>query len=184
MEARAGTSPARGRTEICRGIMVHRTVYLAGPISGLTYQEATGWREDVIRELGRFGIKALSPLRAEVHLRNHEGLLNDCQTAEEHLEAGCQALAMSTPRGVVERDKFDCTRCSVLFINLRGAKRVSVGSMIEIGWANANDIPIVLIMEDEGNCHDHAFVRECCAFRTPRISEGVEIVKAILEAYS
>jgi len=163
--------------------MVHKCLYLAGPISGLSYKEATTWREEVARELTRFGVKCLSPLRAEVHLRNHEGLLSDCQTPEENLAAGCQVLAMSTQRGVVERDKFDCTRCSVLFINLLGAKKISVGSMIEIGWANANNIPIVLIMEDEHNCHDHAFVRECAAFRTPHISEGVEIVKAILADY-
>jgi len=41
----------------------------------------------------------------------------------------------------------------------------------------------VLVMEDEGNCHEHAFVRESCAFRTPHISEGIEIVRAILGGY-
>ncbi|MCI0557562.1 MAG: nucleoside 2-deoxyribosyltransferase domain-containing protein [Nitrososphaera sp.] len=163
--------------------MVNKTVYLAGPISGLTYGAATDWRQAVTAHLSEAGIKCLSPLRAEVHLRNHEGLLNDCQTVEENLKAGCQVLAMSTPRGVVARDRFDCTRCSVIFLNLLGAKKVSIGSMIEVGWANANDIPIVLIMEDEGNCHEHAFVRESCAFRTPHVSEGVQIVKAILGSY-
>lgn len=163
--------------------MVHKSVYLAGPISGLTYGEATDWRIKTTQELGDCGIRCLSPLRAEVHLRNHEGLLNDCQTSDEHLKAGGQVLAMSTPRGVVARDKFDCTRCSVILLNLLDSKKVSIGSMIEVGWANANDIPIVLIMEDEGNCHEHAFVRESCAFRTPHISEAVQIVKAILGSY-
>jgi len=163
--------------------VVHKTVYLAGPISGLTYNDATSWRTAVTRRLAEHGIKCLSPLRAEVHLRNHPGALSDCQTVEENLEAGCQVLAMSTPRGVVARDKFDCTRCSVILLNLLGSKKVSIGSMIEVGWANANDIPIVLVMEDDGNCHEHAFVRESCAFHTPHISEAVEIVKAILGTY-
>lgn len=163
--------------------MVHKTVYLAGPISGLSYNEATEWRDLVTTALNKLGIKCLSPLRAEVHLRNHPGALTDCQTPEEHLAAGSQVLAMSTQRGVVERDKFDCTKCSVIFLNLLNSKRVSIGSMIEIGWANANNIPIVLIMEDEGNCQDHAFVRECASFRTPDVWQGIEIVKAILADY-
>lgn len=159
--------------------MVHKTVYLAGSISGLTYKQASEWREKVKERLQEFGIKCLSPLRADVHLRNHEGLLDDKQS----ISSSSPALAMSTERGVVERDKYDATRCSVLFLNLLGSKKISVGSMIEIGWANANNIPIVLIMEKEGNMHDHAFVRETCAFRTDDLSEGIEIVRAILGDY-
>jgi nucleoside 2-deoxyribosyltransferase len=163
--------------------MVNKTCYLAGPISGLTYQEATEWREAVKQELAPQGIKCLSPLRAEVYLRNYQGLLTDCQTPEESLAAGCQVLAMSTQRGVVTRDKFDATRCSVLLLNLLGAKRVSIGSAVEVGWAGAHSIPIVLVMENENNPHDHAFITESCAFRTSSLSEGIEIIKAILGAY-
>jgi len=160
--------------------MVSKTVYLGGPISGLTYEEATGWRNEVTNKLRQYGIKGLSPLRAEVYLRNHEGLLNDYQQPHELEKAGCQILAMSTQRGVVERDKFDATRCGVLLVNLVGTKRISIGTMIEIGWASEHNIPIVLVIEDSGNLHDHAFVRECCGFRTPHLVEAVEIVRAIL----
>lgn len=163
--------------------MVNKAIYLAGPISGLTYNEAISWRDKVKSQLELCGIKCLSPLRAEVHLRNDEGLLNDRQTTEEHLKSGCQALAMSTPRGVVERDRFDCVNADVLFLNLLGAKKVSIGSMIEVGWANGKNIPIILIIEDSGNIHDHAFVRESCAFRTHLLTEGIEIAKAILANY-
>ena len=163
--------------------MVNKSVYLAGSISGLTYTQATGWRRDVREELSKYGIKCLSPLRAEVYLRNHEGLLNDYQQPAELEKAGCQVMAMSTQRGVFERDKFDCTRCSIIFVNLLGMKKISIGTIIEIGWADANNIPVVLIMEEEGNPHNHAFIRECCAFQTPHISEGVAIVKAILGDY-
>ena len=35
-----------------------KTVYLAGPISGLTYDGVVDWREAVARELADVGIKA------------------------------------------------------------------------------------------------------------------------------
>ena len=160
---------------------MNKSIYLAGPISGLTYNEATEWRITTKKALEPYGIKCLSPLRAAVHLRNHEGLLTDCEIIEGTVE-GYAALAMSTPKGVVERDKYDCMNCDVLIVNLSNAKKVSIGTMVEIGWANMNRIPIILIMED-GNIHDHAFVRESVSFRPDSIEEAIEIAKAILADY-
>lgn len=163
--------------------MVNKVVYLAGPISGLTEKEATGWRQAAKAVLAPHGITCLSPLRANVHLRNNEGLLDandNLSDTQESVNSGCQILAMSTQRGVVERDKFDCVNADVILVNLLGSKKVSIGTMIEIGWANANGIPIILVIEEENNCHEHAFVRECSGFRTKSIDEGVAIVKAIL----
>lgn len=160
--------------------MVSKTVYLAGPISGLTYDEATGWRHAAQEVLAKSGIKAISPLSAAVHLRNHKGLLTDCEIVPG-LE--CVVQAMSTPTGVVTRDKFYCLNTDVMILNLLGSKRVSIGSMVEVGWANARNIPIVLVMEETGNFHEHAFVTECCQFRTTNVSDALHIVKAILGEY-
>jgi len=162
--------------------MVHKTVYLAGSISGLTYEEATEWREQVKTELSPYGIKCLSPLRAEVFLRNHKGLLNDCQTVDVLEECEAPVLAMSTPRGITTRDRFDALNCSVLFVNLLGTDKVSIGTVMEIAWADAMRKPVVLVME-EGNIHDHAMVRESIGFQVTSIADGIEIVKAILGDY-
>lgn len=86
------------------------------------------------------------------------------------------------PKGVVTRDKFDATRCSILFVNLLGAKKVSVGTCVEIGWADANDVPIVLVME-KGNIHEHAFITESASFVTDNINDAINIVRAILADY-
>lgn len=160
--------------------MVTKAVYLAGPISGLTYDEATGWRDHAQQVLAKSGIKGISPLGAAVHLRDHKGLLTDCEIVPG-LE--CVVQAMSTPTGVVTRDKFYCLNTDVMLLNLTGAKRVSIGSMVEVGWANAHNIPIVLVMEEKGNLHEHAFVTECCQFRTTSIADALHIVKAILGDY-
>jgi nucleoside 2-deoxyribosyltransferase len=73
--------------------------------------------------------------------------------------------------------------CSLVFINLLGTKKVSIGTVMEIAWADANRIPIVLVMEKEGNLHDHAMINECVGFRVSTIREGIEIAKAILGDY-
>lgn len=159
--------------------MVNKTVYLAGPISGLTYEEASGWRNEITAELAKFDIKCLAPLRAAVHLRTRQGLLTDCEILPD-----CEGAvkSMSTPRGVVARDKFDATRCDVLLVNLLGAKKISIGTCIEIGWANALNIPIIVVMEP-GNIHNHAFIRESASFITESLSDSVYIIKAILKDY-
>ncbi len=162
--------------------MVHKTVYLAGPIGGLDYSQATEWRHRVKSELALHGIKCLSPMRAEVFLRSHVGLLKDCQTTEELGACGSPAIAMSTPRGITTRDRFDALNCSVLFANLLGAEKVSIGTVMEIAWADAYRRPSIVIME-EGNLHEHAMLSECAGFVVPSIREGIEIAKAILADY-
>lgn len=159
--------------------MVNKTVYLAGPISGLTYKEATSWRDQVAAELTKFDIKCLSPLRAAVHLRGGKGLLSDCEIQEGTKPA---VEAMSNAKGVVSRDKFDATHCDILLINLLGAKSISIGTCVEIGWAGALNIPIVLIMKKD-NIHNHAFIRESANFIAESLNDALYIVKALLQDY-
>ena len=39
-------------------------------------------------------------------------------------------------------------RCDVVLMYLIGAKKVSIGTMIEAGWADAYRKPVVLVLED------------------------------------
>lgn len=163
--------------------MVHKTVYLAGPISGLSYGEATGWRQEVRDQLLRSGIKAASPLRAKVYIREATEIDQASPAIDENDMDAPAVQAMSNSRGITTRDRFDCLNCDVLFVNLLGTERVSIGTVMEIAWADALRKPIVIVMEPEGNLHDHAMIRECVGFRVPTIREGVEITKAILGDY-
>lgn len=43
-----------------------KTVYLAGPITGLTFEGCKSWREYAIAKLEPRGIRGLSPLRAKL----------------------------------------------------------------------------------------------------------------------
>lgn len=150
-----------------------KTVYLAGPIAGLTFDAAADWRNQAIRELHDAGIKGLSPLRAKEYLRD-AGVLSG--HGLEYAHRG----PMSLPRGVMTRDHYDATRCDVLLVNLLGATTVSIGTCMEIAWAFAIRTPIVCAIEDEGNPHAHMMIVEAIGFRVSALDDAIHITKAIL----
>lgn len=149
-------------------------VYLAGAISGLTYDGAEDWRAFAKADLSAHGIKAVSPLRGKDYLRGIPALTADC--------AGYGDLnCMSSPRGIMTRDRFDATRCDILLVNLLGAERVSIGTVMEIAWADAVRTPIVVAMEPKGNIHEHAMISEAIGFRVSTLTEALHVVKAIAD---
>ncbi len=144
-------------------------VYLAGPIKGLSYAGATDWRTHAAGLLHIGGIVALSPMRHKAYLR-----------PEQDIADAYPLSPLSSQRGITTRDRFDVLRCDVVLANLLGAEAVSIGTMIELGWADAARKPVVLVMEPEGNPHDHAMVRELAGFRVPTLNDGLEIVTALV----
>jgi len=43
-------------------------VYLAGPVTGLNYNERNSWRKSAISELAKYGITGISPQRDKTKL--------------------------------------------------------------------------------------------------------------------
>lgn len=148
------------------------TVYLAGPISGLSFDQAVDWRKAVIDDLATAGIRGLSPMRGKEYLAGMQDLDKNC------VEYG-EINVLSSPRGIITRDRFDCTRCDVLLVHLGGATKVSMGTVMEIAWANLKQTPIVCVME-AGNPHEHAMVSQAIDYRLDTLEEAVHVVKAIL----
>lgn len=142
-------------------------VYLAGAITGLTWDEATAWRKQVSKALEPFGIECYSPLRFKNYL-SHLDKLPDSYNNE-----------LSTGKGIVTRDRWDATRCDVLFVNLLNAKKISTGSVMEIAWADLKRIPIVIAMEED-NVHRHAMIIECAGFICTTLERAIEVTKALL----
>lgn len=153
-------------------------VYLAGPISGLDFDGATDWREFAKNELGQFGIKTLSPLRYQEHLRT-VGVFTDCAKETERLKS-----PMSMPKGLTIRDRWDARRCDVLLVNLLGAQKVSVGTVMEIAWADGapKDIPIVAAIEPDSNIHEHAMLMHCIGYRVPTLWDACDVTRQLLAA--
>jgi nucleoside 2-deoxyribosyltransferase len=148
------------------------TVYLAGPIAGLNYAGATEWRDDAIAQLAAAGIKGLSPMRAKNYLKDVQEFSKNC-----HAEGAVNVL--SQPSSIMTRDRFDATRCDVILVNFLGAEKVSIGTVMELAWADLSRIPIVCVMEP-GNIHEHGMVTEAIGIRVTTLEEALEVVKAIL----
>lgn len=149
-----------------------KTVYLAGPITGLTYEGCTDWRFKAIEELAKFGIKGLSPMRGKAFLANLKLISG---TGEEYKDMG----VLATQKSVCARDRMDCTTSDLILMNLLGAKAVSIGTMVELGWADGARRPVVLVIE-EGNPHHHMFVRELAGFIVPTLEEALAVIGTIL----
>lgn len=147
---------------------MYGTVYLAGPISGLDHKGCTDWRQYVVDNLPA-GVVGFSPMRAKQYLEN-----------AGTLEGSYEDFPLSSQRGIYARDKYDCERTDIVLVNLMGAKTVSIGTMMELGWATGVNTPIVLVMEEEGNIHDHPMVREACPFIVQDLDTAIDVIGAIL----
>jgi len=145
-----------------------RYVYLCGPITGLTLQGASSWREKVKAALDSDKVETLDPLRGKDYLLGVGAI-----------HSGEYPNPLSTAKGITRRDMYDTLRSDIVFSNLLGTERVSIGSVAELAWAYQAQKIVGLIMEDK-NIHDHSFVREMATFVVSTIEEGVELVKRVL----
>lgn len=144
-------------------------VYLSGPITGTTYQEARyGWRKDFAKLL-HFDIIPLSPMRHEGHLSEIQGPLE-----KEYPEA-----LFSHPKMIVAKDLLDIEMANLFVANLKEASRVSIGTMVELGYAKKAGKTIITIM-DKGTIHDHPFVRELSDTVVKNLEDAAIIVNSLL----
>jgi nucleoside 2-deoxyribosyltransferase len=148
-------------------------IYLAGPITGLDYAGATDWRIRAKKELEAVGLRTFSPMRGKEYLAHVTEFTAD---GDAYKELG----VLSSNRGIITRDRFDATRCDVLLANLHGARKVSIGTVMEIAWADAHRIPIVCVMEPSGNPHEHGMITEVIGYRVETLDAALHVIKAIL----
>lgn len=142
-------------------------VYLFGPMTGQSYEDAVGWRRQAAEKLQEHGFTVLDPARGLMFLEP-ESTVKDSY-GEDTTE---------NKHTVFARDRFDSTRSDILLGNLKGATRVSIGSMMEMAWANLSNKFIVTVMEPEGNPHMHAFVRECSGAVMDSVEDAVDYIIA------
>jgi hypothetical protein len=153
-------------------------VYLAGPISGETYAEATDWRIEFTQRFQRHigdtdGVVCLDPMRGKAYLDVPDTIKDEYASTQ-----------MSSARGITVRDRFDTMRSDIVVMNLLGAKKVSIGSMIEAGWLDSKRIPLILVMEHEGNIHHHSMLREIASWVVPNLDGAEQIIRSLMPGLS
>jgi nucleoside 2-deoxyribosyltransferase len=147
-------------------------LYLAGPIGGESYSAATDWRVATTSVLDGV-IDCFSPMRGFTHLKGEQSISDT---------VSLRAPRVHTTKGVISRDHNDVLRADCLLVRLHGAKKISTGTAIELAWAYHLHKPAVVWIEDgDENIHaQHPMLVETFRWRTPSISEAIEIVRGVL----
>jgi nucleoside 2-deoxyribosyltransferase len=141
------------------------SIYLAGPVYGKTALDAIEWRNYVTQKLETV-VDCYSPLRAKQF--DHEGVFTGT----------CSKEPLWTDRGITTRDRLDVMRCDGLIVNFLGATRVSIGTCVELGWADAWRKPTIVVMEEE-NIHNHPMVRDIAGYIVRDLDAAVTLAKAL-----
>ena len=118
-------------------------IYLSHPIMHNDFAGTFDYYDKVSRQLAWAGYEILNPMTGKDALRE-DGV---CQR-------GVRDLPMCQDRAILGRDHWMTQRADVVYCNLIGADKVSIGCAIEVGWAYAYRPHTILAME-QGNLHDH-----------------------------
>jgi len=156
-----------------------KTVYLAGPISGFSGTFAAEWREYANHQFASDTkpIRTISPLRGKDWIKDKSYIKN---FPPESL-----VDPFAEPRGLVSRDRYDVQHADLMLLNLitdGTNRRVSIGSMIELGWANAFGTPVVLVTAEDV-IYLHEFLTAIPEWTVSTLQEGIEVCKTVLKPY-
>jgi len=126
------------------------SIYCAGPISGQGYDEVVGYYKKIVGKLSKMGFDVLYPMCGKSYLRN-----------EIEFKAEGYEHPLSTNHAILRRDRWMIEKADVIYVNLvRGAERVSIGTVAEMGMAHALGGKHVVTVLPDDNIHNHSFVLE------------------------
>lgn len=143
-----------------------KKVYLAGPITGASWGKSEDWRDEVkllASASTKFDkVQFFSPLRGKEYLKGEVSIADSYEDRP-----------FSTSRAVMLRDSFDVSTSNALIVHLIGASKVSIGTVMEIAWAYEKRIPIIAIMEESGNIHEHSMLNEAVWWRVQTVEDAL-----------
>jgi nucleoside 2-deoxyribosyltransferase len=124
-------------------------------------------------------VRFYSPLRGKDYLRSQESIKD---SYNEH--------KFSTAKSIMLRDHYDVETSDAVIVNLIGATRVSIGTVMEIAWAYAYRKPVICIIEEpekqetgfassSGNIHEHAMLNEAIWWRAKNIDEALDALNCL-----
>ena len=143
------------------------TVYLAGPIRGLTHEEASGWRLDVIEKLKDAGIKCLSPMR-------NKELIKDAGRITDSYEN----LKGYSSHDLFNRDKFDIMCSDIILFNLLNKKVTIIGSLFELAWGHLLGKYCIVVVSDDSIYAKHPFIKESASIMFNNLDEAVDYIRS------
>ena len=150
-----------------------KTIYLAGPIAGCDHGEANNWRWVVNRLLAPHNILGISPLRCEPLIGERYGL--------NYVDP-----KFGTARAIGSKNLMDVQMTDMTLAYLPRAiveLRPSLGTIIEIGWANAFRKPTIVVTDDPYH-REHPVINACAGWLLPTLDDAIEVVIGVLGDYA
>lgn len=134
-----------------------KTVYLGGAFAEFTAQEVVAKQAEMQQLLG-------------ADIICHKPMHRDDYPAE---------LGDLLGTTLTHRDHHQIRQSAVLILDFLGAKKVSAGSMIEIGWATELGKPVVMIAEPD-NINMHVMARNLVTFIATNRAQAAAVVRTLL----
>lgn len=154
-----------------------KTVYLAGPIAGCNKEEANNWRRQVQDALQAFNIRGISPLRCEPLTGERYAVSEGYKGADPRF---------GTARAIASKNFLDVQLCDMTLCYLPrrvNERRLSIGTLIELGWAHALRKPTILV-SDYPFIADHPVVQANASWVLATLPEAVDVIVGVLGDYS
>lgn len=150
-----------------------KKIYLAGPITGLTWDQTEGWRDRFIASLKDTApnVEAFSPLRDKMHQLQQVEVIQD----------NYPGTLFASSKAIMSRDFFDVQTSDAIVANFTGASKVSIGTVMEVAWGYQRRIPVIVIAE-KGNIHEHSMMSEASNWWVHSEEEALEVVRALFTA--
>jgi nucleoside 2-deoxyribosyltransferase len=137
-------------------------VYLAGPIEALSYESATTWRDRAKLLLQFRKIETIDPMR-------NKSFLKECD------EITTRNYSISA-KEIVSRDRRDVMNADVILMNLTSTNNHSVGSFVELGWADMLRKPVIIILEATSHHRNHPFIKEIAYSIVETLDDAIETI--------
>ncbi len=150
--------------------MKERLVYLSGPISGCSLEEAQGWRSYVRQRLSP-KISTIDPTRDAVDVS---------VSSEQDFDDSARYRQWMHGKQILDRNRTDIAGCDLVLVNFLGARRISIGSVGEIFWADAFRKPVIVVRKSSHDLHDHGLINAIAIQIVSSLDDAIERINRLL----
>lgn len=151
--------------------MSRKHVYLAGPILGCDRKGANDWRyivDETLNAMSNGEIRGVSPLRCEPLIGEKYGL-------------DYPDPRFGVPRAIAAKNKYDVKNCELVLAYMPKGE-LSLGTLLEIAWADAYDKQIILV-SDEPKIIKHPVLDATVDWKLETLEEACEVINGVLGGY-
>jgi len=145
-------------------------IYTAGPMAGLSFDQV---KENYLikkKILTNMGFEILCPMDGKMFLSGSKQFHGN----------GFNDYPVTTNKAIKSRDRWMVGQSDIIFADFTiSSPKVSIGTCMEIAWADELKKHIVIVMQDD-NIHNHCFISECANVIFPEIGAAYQYLGQLI----